>query len=185
MAEFRLGICGCAGTGKTTLAVALSKELGLEFLPAKVITQIILDRDGFVYGSGTQIERFLAHSNRQEEILQKTITSQKLKTSFVTDRTAIDLTAYAVCELYDCDLPVLAKIHTECRNLVSWYTHLFVCPWVMTMVDNERRTLNPWYQFMIHVVERGVLDDWGVPYNVLEETGLERRVKEVRNILGV
>ena len=183
---FRIGLVGCAGTGKSILAQALSEKLGVSLLSAKVITQDILDRDGFVFGTGAQIERFLAHGGRQTEILQKTISSHEARRAFVTDRTTVDLAAYAVCELHDHDHSVLTEIQRECHRFVRRYTHLFVCPWLPGPIrGNEKRTLNPWYQFMIHALQRGILDDWGVKYSVLETTGVKERVTEILKLLDL
>ena len=182
--DFRIGIVGCAGTGKSALAESVATDLGFPFLKSREITEDILKRDGYDYSSGIQIERFLANSGRQNEILRRTIEQQAL-VRFVTDRTVVDLAAYAVCELHHSDATALRRIVETCQKNVSIYTHLFLCPWRdIPVSDNKKRTLNPWYQFLIHAIERGVLDDWGCSYWILKTDGKADRTREIVEILG-
>jgi hypothetical protein len=178
--EIRIGVVGAAGTGRSLLAVALAKRLKIHLSESKTITKAILDRDGYDYGSGIQVERFLASRERQTEILEKTIATQPALLSFVADRTVIDLAAYAVAELHDDDLSLLRKIFYDCKKHSSVYTHLFLCPWRDgTVSDNHQRTLNPWYQFQIHALDEGIMADWGLKYVVLKSEDTEKRVKEI------
>jgi predicted ATPase len=185
----RVGFVGCAGTGKSTLAKATAEILDVPFLSSKAITQPILERDEYDYGSGIQIERFLAHNSRQLEIMRKTIKKHKKHEQFVADRTVVDLAAYAVKELHEHDIKTLSKIYDACRDAAGMYTHLIVCPWRQGPVaDNKRRTLNQWYQFLIHCTERGIIREWGLKEQtqvfVLESDGFDARMAEVESILS-
>lgn len=182
--SYRVGIVGCAGSGKSSFAEMLAKTLDVDFLKSKEITQDVLTRDGYDYSSGIQIERFLANSGRQNEILRRTI-EQHSAEQFATDRTVIDLAAYVVCEM-NAETNVVKHIIETCKRNVGRYTHLFLCPWRdVPLTDNKRRTLNPWYQFMIHAVERGIMDDWGCRYHIIEPDDTDKRVKEALKILGI
>lgn len=186
MKEFKVGIAGCAGTGKTSLAEALSKKLGIALLKSREITEDIMRRDGYSYVSGIQIERFLANSGRQNEILRRTLEQQTVTRGFVTDRTVVDLAAYVVCEMHDKDEVAVRRILATCRKRVTDYTHLFMCPWKdVPVADNKRRTLNPWYQFLVHTVEMGMLQEWKCAYRVLEGADTDARANEIFAILGV
>ena len=182
----KIGVCGTSGTGKTSLAEALSVKLHIPLLKSREITDDILKRDGYDYALGIQIERFLANSGRPNEILRRTIAQQQQEEQFVTDRTVVDLAAYAVCELHDMDVRAVRHILEACKKNVGSYTHLFLCPWQDVPVENnKRRTLNPWYQFLIHTVEIGILQEWKCPYTILTATNTEDRVKEISSILGI
>jgi len=182
---YRIGIVGAAGTGKTSLAEALSAKLAIPLLKSRAITDDILRRDGYDYASGIQIERFLANGVRQNEILRKTLEQQNATTDFVTDRTVIDLASYVVCEMHDMDIAAVRHILETCKKNVGAYTHLFLCPWKdMPVENNKRRTLNPWYQFLIHTVEIGILQEWQCKYTVLKTETTKDRLSELLAVLG-
>jgi predicted ATPase len=181
---FKIGVVGSAGSGKTSFAEALAKTLAVDFLKSKEITQDILNRDHYDDTSGIQIERFLANSGRQNEILRRTLEQHEVE-QFVTDRTVVDLAAYVLCEMNG-DPRIVENIINTCKKNVTRYTHLFLCPWRDTPVtDNKKRTLNTWYQFMIHTVERGIMDDWGCKYYIIEPNDVLTRVSDALKILGI
>jgi len=176
--KHKIGIVGCAGTGKSTLARRVAKSLGIPCIESKDITAHILERDGYDYSSGVQVERFLANSGRQMEILRKTIESQEEQEQFVTDRTVVDLAAYAVCEMYNHDTKALKHVVEMCKGSVSGYSHLFLCNWNDKPIDeNNKRTLNPWYQFLIHALEVGIMDYWECKYEVVSGESSDDRVE--------
>ena len=178
----KIGITGAGGVGKSSLAEAVAKALNIPLLKSKSITHMILNRDGYDYSSGVQIERFLANTGRQNEILRLTLEQQNVP-AFVTDRTVVDLAAYALCEMRE-NSDTVKHIIDTCRKNITNYTHLFMCPWQDSpLTDNGKRTLNPWYQFMIHVVERGIMDDWGCKYYIVPVMDNEQRVECVLNLL--
>jgi len=182
----RIGIVGAAGTGKSSIAKALSEKLKLKLIEAKNITREILVRDHYDYGSGIQVERFLASPLRQTEIMDKTIAAQTAEGSWIADRTVVDLAAYAVAELHDDDLELLRKIFYACKSHAVVYTHVFLCPWKDVPVENNnKRTLNPWYQFQIHALDEGIMDDWGLKYHVLSSPDTASRVDEIAKALSL
>lgn len=183
----RIGIVGSAGTGKSSLGITLAEQLDLPFLQAKVITKEILERDRYDYASGVQVERFLAQGTRQDELLCRTVGTETTNTpGFVTDRTVIDLAAYAVAELHDSDPEKASDICEQCKTHAGIYTHVLLCPWgTQPLVDNRLRTLNPWYQFIIQSLGEAFMQGWGINYVVLEEVGTEERVREAIERLGL
>jgi len=183
---FRVGITGAAGTGKSSLAKCLSEKIGIGLIEAKSITKEILIRDCYDYCSGIQIERFLASPDRQKEILDKTINTLTVGSPWVTDRTLIDLAAYAVNELHDIDTALLRKIFFACKKHASIYTHIFLCPWMdVPLENNKKRTLNPWYQFQIHALEKGIMEDWGIKYHILKTSDTASRIEEIIDVIGL
>lgn len=176
----KIGIVGAAGTGKSSLARAIAKHFSIPVLESKAITQKILERDGYDFSSGIQVERFLANTGRQNEMLRMTMEQEDACPSFVTDRTVIDLAAYVVCEMHDSDVKTVRNVVSTCQRRSSNYTCLFVCPWVDKPIDdNAKRTLNPWYQFLIHSIEVGLLQTWGCHYETLHQPILEDKIAAV------
>lgn len=178
----KIGIAGCSGTGKSILADKLSQALSIPFLPSKEITGEILRRDGYDYASGQQIEKFLATEEHQMEILKKTSEQQSDVEEFVSDRTAIDLAAYAIIEM---DGPLRVKKYVEqCHKLAQVYTHIVFCPWEdKEIVDNKKRTLDPWYQFTVHSVQLGVMQRFGINCTMMKEADADERVKTLVSCL--
>ena len=178
---YRIGIIGCAGVGKSSFAEALAIELGIPCLLSKGITQHVLVRDGYSYSSGVQIERFLAETRRQGEILRRTLEQQSLD-QFVTDRTMVDLAAYSLAEM-NCDADI-SHIYATCQKNMEKYTHIFLLPFKdKPVTDNGKRTLNPWYQRLVHTIERGIMEDWNKGYWIIESDDTKERVSEALNML--
>lgn len=176
----RIGIIGCAGTGKSLLAERIASQINVDFLASKDITGDILRRDGFDYASGMQIEKFLATPKRQKEILRET-KKQQSGDNFITDRTAVDLAAYAVLES---DRAYVDKYMEEYRELSKVYTHLFFCPWFRSRLDdNNKRTLDQWYQFAVHAVEMEVLNFFDLDAHVFDEDSIDERVQKAVDIV--
>lgn len=181
----RIGIAGCSGTGKSVLAEKLAAEFDIPFLPSKDITGDILQREGYDYSSGQQVEKFLATNKLQNEILRRTTKQQSIE-SFVTDRTALDLAAYAIIEM---EGPLNVKKYIDsCKELTKVYDYIIFCPWQhCDIVDNKRRTLDPWYQFTVHSVELRALSLFGYKdepnkiarYCIVRTSKVDERVKEV------
>jgi adenylate kinase family enzyme len=174
----KIGIAGCSGTGKSILAEKLASEFNIPFLPSKDITGDILQREGYDYSSGQQVEKFLATNKLQNEILRRTTKQQSIE-SFVTDRTALDLASYAIIEM-DGALNVQKYIES-CSELSKSYDYIIICPWQhCDIIDNKKRTLDPWYQFTVHSVILNSLDLIDCRrYALLTESKWEDRLKEV------
>jgi hypothetical protein len=184
--QIRLGIVGSAGTGKSTLGVLLSNSLGVPFLASKTITLDILSRDGYDHGCGIQVEKFLSQEGRQDAILKKTISDHKRCDSFVTDRTVIDLAAYSIAEMHSSDPKKVSSLVETCRTNVGRYTHLVFCPWGKTPLKaNDRRTLNSWYQFIIHSIDFSLMGSWGLKFLTLDSVDEKKRVAEVVKFIGL
>lgn len=187
---YKIGFVGCAGTGKSTLAKAISERLDLTFLRSKDITRPILQSGNYDYGSGLQIERFLASGERQNEILKGTISSYKKNDQFVTDRTVIDLAAYAIKELHESDQKSLKNIISICQSYFCFYTHLVFCPWRdVPIEDNQKRTLDQWYQFIIDSISKNIINQSIVDNDTkvifLNTDGFDDRLKEILRFLEV
>ena len=178
---YRVGIIGSSGTGKSSFAEALANELRVPCLKSKEITQHVLERDGYNYSSGVQIERFLATPRRQGEILRRTIEQQSVE-QFVTDRTMIDLAAYALVEMHD--EGDVGHIYDTCKKNTDKYTHIFLLPFKDVPVKNNgKRTLNPWYQKLVHTIERGIMEDWNKGYWIINSDDTEERIVEAMDVL--
>lgn len=178
MVVYKIGIVGSAGTGKSGVGRLLASKLSIPFLASKDITRDILKRRCYDWSSGVYVEKFLAREECQDELLEKTISRESNDESFVTDRTCIDLAAYAVAELNN-KTEKVDEIVRACRSHASSYTHLILCPWgIVPLENNGVRTVDPWYQFMIHSIMLGFLREWNLKYHIVMGTG-EKRVLDI------
>ena len=186
----KIGIMGSGGSGKTITGFSLAEDLGCEFLASRSITAEILKRDG--YDHSIQVEKFIAQNQRQEEIMNLLIERESKHSIFITDRTSIDVAAYALVEMKNSDPKKLSEILEMCKNHAKSYTHLFVCPWagIDLRRDNLSRTINPHYQLLIHEAQIGLLVDWGLNFEILDkknkissDLNAEKRVEEIKNYL--
>jgi hypothetical protein len=183
---YRIGIVGSAGVGKSSLGLELSQKLDIPFLSSKEITMGLLNGDGYNYLSGIQVERCLAQGGRQDKIFKLTVDAEKKEKSFVADRTVIDLMAYVIAEIYYSDPQKVTKCFEKYQKEASKYTHLFFCSWgKLPLVDNKIRTLNPWYQFIIHSLELQILNTWDLKYHVLKSADTDERLAEISKALGI
>ena len=180
MTKYRIGITGSAGTGKTTLALLVAKQLGIPHLSSKSITQEILASEGFDYSSGEQVERFLSQNGRPDKIIKKIQQMEKEQEQFITDRSFVDLAAYAITELHDDDPKKVEQIFNLCKTEMKKYSHVIVCPWGKKPIkENNVRTLNQWYQFIIQSTELNLLNLWGIKYFILQKTQESDQVQEI------
>lgn len=161
--KIRIGIVGAGGTGKSTLARDISSSLGIKCLLSKGITQRILDDDGYDYGSGIQIEKFLSTKERQQKIFSATMSLHGSEPEFVSDRTSLDFVAYGIMEMHDSDTKYLDKMYELCRKEMSRYTHVVFCEFsANTLINNGKRTLNPYYQFIVHSIMKELCEEWKI-----------------------
>lgn len=184
MGSFRIGISGSSGTGKSTLAKYVAKKLNLDVLGTKDFIREILKREDYDWSSGIQVERFLVQRNCQKEIADDILSLMDGVDTFVADRTVMDVAAYSIVELND-DIETVNVIVEECRKAASKYTHVFFCPWgILPLTPDGVRTLNPWYQFVIHSTILGLLKEWKIPYQIIEPADMNKRVENVLNIIN-
>jgi hypothetical protein len=181
MNKYRIVLAGPAGTGRSSVAEALSLKLGIPFLKAKDITNPILKRDGYDYASGVQVEKFLQTKSRQIEILNKTMEQVKTE-SFITDRGLIDLAAYAMLGVDYLDAEDIDRILCMCQANIKRYTGIFLFR-PGELIDNKKRTLNRHYQNLVYTVELGLLKDWGIDFSIIESCGMDTESK-LENILN-
>jgi adenylate kinase family enzyme len=185
--EYRIGIVGSAGTGKAEFAKLIAAKMDLPYITSKNLVAELLKKDCYDYSSGTQVERFLAQGQRQERILNYLVHEEKKRKRFVSDRPMMDLSAYAVTERYLSDPVSVRNMCNKClKHAKKTYTHIIVCPWEddKPLEDNGLRTLNPWYQFIIHSLTLEFVRMWGGLHYLVSSVKDEERFQEVKEWLS-
>ena len=169
--QFRIGLIGCAGNGRKTLAAEASSCLGIPLLQSSSITGSILRRDGYDYLSGEPVEKFL--SMREEEIVARRIESEDAMDSFISDRTVIDCLAYYMLTAERRDDSRFEEMERLVLSHLPRYTHLFyIPPNTSKLVDNGVRTLSRGFQQMVDWMLRGMISDYGLDVIMLKSAEL-------------
>lgn len=169
--NYKIGLIGSAGLGKSTFASAAGKELGLYFLKSKDITRPILKKYGYVYGSGICVEKFLARKEIEFALVDERIYNEKLLSGgFITDRTTLECFCYAMLNIEHYSEDEIKMLETLCKNNMSTYTHLFYIPrsagWIE---DNGLRTVSSYFQWKVDILIRGILQDWNIPHQTVPD----------------
>lgn len=188
---------GASGTGKTTLAKMASEKLGIPFISSSLSDlspetkeehhKIMMEKSSF-----RQEMKFLS-------LRYKHIASQN--GSFITDRSFIDNLAYMLLklgkEIAECDFDTFRDTVVKCFEEAG-ITHVVYIPVTLDMInvgweveDNNKRILNPYFQYMVSSIMTGIIPllgewdqrgAWDVKhdstYQIFRETGLKLLVLE-------
>ena len=161
---FKIGILGCAGLGKSTIANIVSKELNIPYLNSKDITRPILKKFDYNYSENHFVESFLSKKEIEFELVDKRLEEEHiLSGGFVTDRTTLECFCYAFLSLNTYTEEEFTMLEDICRSNMVNYTHLFRLPinsgW---LEENGVRTMNIHLQRQIDLLVKGVIREWGL-----------------------
>lgn len=166
---------GPSGTGKTTLAKYISDHYNIPFISGSISDLIPSTKS-------------LSHSemiNRdpkdiyKEDLQLLNLRGKKFNNvgNFVSDRSYLDIIAYHIIkvskDLSKCDTESLFSI---VKNLMMRdCTHLIFIPFTNKMIDewkiedNNKRILNPYFQWNVSLVMENILDLLGFNYYMLSD----------------
>lgn len=157
----KIALCGSAGTGRSTIAINLAQSI--DHTPLTNLAKGILKDQGFKYGTGTTVEKFLATPERQIMLYDHKRTVESENKNFVTDRSWVDNAAYAIigfCEDSSFDIDSYLE---DCRCEVEKYDCIIHIPWGrQPLKPNGTRTINPWFQFVVDSVICKITDLWQI-----------------------
>jgi len=164
MSYLKIGLIGCAGGGRSSVAREISKELSLPFLSSKDITRPFLQRYGYVYGEDNYVEKFLGQKTIEFQIVEKRLEEElMLSGGFVSDRTSVECFCYSFLSLCTYKPDDFSLLESMCRESISSYTHLFYFPFKgVWFEDNGLRTINASLQWEIDILIRGIISDWNL-----------------------
>lgn len=119
----RLGFCGASGTGKTTLATAMSERLGSLICP--VGSRSVSASMGFT--SPYDVDAAGRRREFQMRLLSEKRAWEREHEEFVTDRTHLDNLAYTL-EHAPFTLAVDDDFQAQIDFAMKRYTHIVFCP---------------------------------------------------------
>lgn len=161
--KFKIAMLGTAGTGRTTVALEISKKLNIPFLASSSITKPILERDGFSYSSGLFVEKFLSVKNRELEIIGKKIELESHCDEFITDRTTLDNFAYLFLNIEQYSDVEVEQVRKLCFDNMCKYSHLFYFSRTNKPIKNNGvRTVNKWFQMQVDFIIQGLVKEWDI-----------------------
>jgi len=161
----RIGLCGSAGVGKTSLASALSETLAIPYLHEEMREYLEQTRCPLAGLASEEIARILL------EMWRSRAAKERSTPSFVADNTCLDFTAYAL--YYGClgdptptsdALPALLR---EPLEHLTRYDAIFLLPWgVLPYVRDGVRSSDPYLQLRYHLIIEGLLRRYADPRQV-------------------
>jgi nicotinamide riboside kinase len=182
----RIAFCGAGGTGKTTSAEYISKELEIPVLKSSS-RQVYEDQE-------LTEDTVLELTDAEKLKLQTDIFKNKMQNdrhfSYVADRSILDHYAYclAYCgHIFDNNQFVEYEETTQ-THMLSAYSHIFYFPWGFWMADGDGVRQDKWaWQSQIDAIIVGYLHRWGVACTTVPQIGgVDHRNEFIKqHIIGV
>jgi hypothetical protein len=174
-----IGLCGAHGTGKTTLAIALSQKLGIPYIPIDA-SSVFLEH-GFHPSDKLDIRTRLF---LQQKILAKAedIWFDVDEPSFICDRTPLDMAAYMLADVGNGELDKHKHTQSEvmdylqdCFNVTArYFGKIILIPPAIPFVEREYKAANTQpLIFKLHTQLLGLLAYLDLPYGELPKDCLD------------
>jgi hypothetical protein len=185
--RLNVGFCGAHGTGKTTLAIALSQSLGIPYVPIDA-SDVFLEH-GFHPSDKLDIRTRLF---LQQRILAKADRIWYESEPFICDRTPLDMAAYMLADVGNGELDEHTQIEIMaylkgCFGLTTQYfDKIVLIPPAIPFAEREYKAANNQpLIFKLHSQLLGLLAYLDLPYRELPQDCLEisDRVQFVEDFL--
>jgi nicotinamide riboside kinase len=176
----KIALSGSAGTGKTTLVNGLSKFFTIDIIKEEVRK----------YLENHNITDIRAQTPRQTMDMQWWVLREKIKREnaledFFADRSTADNLAYTLrwCA-QDIDAAEIKEYARIAKEHAKTYDAIVICPWgKLPLEDDGVRSPNEYYQYEIHCLILGILNDWQTPYRILKTNALIERINEMVRVM--
>jgi hypothetical protein len=190
-----IGLCGAHGTGKTTLAIALSQKLGIPDIPIDASNVFLEHKFHPSDKLDIRTRLFL-----QQKILAKAVDIwfDVDEPSFICDRTPLDMAAYMLADVGNGELDTHKHTHKhtqsevmdylqDCFNVTArYFGKIVLIPPAIPFVEREyKAAINQPLIFKLHTQLLGMLNYLDLPYRVMPKDclDLDDRVQFVEDYL--
>lgn len=171
----RIAFCGASGTGKTTTAKQLSKNLGLPVNP--IGSRSVSSEMG--YDSPYDVDAFGRRAEFQKKLFEMKKKWENENSSFITDRTHFDNLTYSL--MHDCVGTVTPNFIHEITVATRNYTHIIFFP-TQSFLDpgqDPQRIQDLNYHQVYEWILKMLLDQSGFEYYIMMESDLDRRINAI------
>lgn len=146
----RIGVSGSAGTGKTTLGMALAEALDVPFIPEGMRRRL---EAGFDIHTLTRDQ----HRDLLVELFDETLAAmadaERHAGGFVVDRTALDFAAFWLYFGFAFDIAATEQFMIAVRRASHRYDKILMLPWgALPLLEDGIRTPNPWVQLHFQAI---------------------------------
>lgn len=174
----KIGLLGCAGLGKSSIARIVSKKRKIRFLESKALTRPVLERIGYQYSENSFVEMFLARKDIEFELVSSRI--QEETGSFITDRTVLECFSYAFLRLDTYSKEDFQLLEETCLDNIRSYDYLYYIPFDYGWQENNGvRTANKEFQWMVDGIIRNVIERWNLQVRTPARGNVEKIASQI------
>ncbi len=189
----RIIFSGAQSTGKTTIATRLAEELQLPLITegAREIIKRRRDRKEEFPGCHTQnrLNTPWETLETQKEIykhIRDQYDMSEAQNGFVADRCMIDVLAYSYLGLSDLEEAedFIEIIKNQVFSQSNFFDAIFISPPCLPPEEDGLRNTNKYKQEMINHLVSGIAEEYEYPTYYLYGYDLEKKLRDVRNVIG-
>jgi len=171
----KIALVGTEGTGKTTLAKAVSEKYNIPYVDE--CARIISKETGIKVREDNSDKLY----EFQIKCLEMKLKEESKYDEFIADRSTIDnLVYYLRWVANDKDSELNEKYCRKCIQNIRTYDKIVLMePKYLSLVKDEIRTGNIWYRESIHFMLIGVLEEYVEDYIRMPFVYLEDRVNYI------
>lgn len=170
----KIALSGSGSTGKSTLAKAVAEKYNVPIIPEfarEVAEKMKIENIRKVTPD--------IYFTFQENILKRKLEEEKKYETFIADRSTADVAAYYFrwcCR--DMEDDKNKQYIDLCFENLKNYDKIILLPWNSIPVEADGfRSAKLYYQYEIHCLILGILNDQKIDYEIMPEKSLEDRIK--------
>lgn len=176
----KIALSGSGSTGKSTLAKTASKEFNIPLIP-EFAREVAQDMNIQNIRTMNTNQSYTFQTN----ILDRKFAEEEKYETFISDRSTADNAAYYFrwcCRDID---DKKNKIYIErCFKHLKTYDKIILLPWnSIPLHDDGFRSTKLYYQYEIHCLILGILNDQRIDYEIMQEISINSRLQKLKEYL--